>query len=91
MRKAEGVGMLILPDQPTREFRTFTCSHCGMPKRATTLRCDGVEEDGRHWCDSCDAMVCNACANDQRCVPFERKMEAAEAKARFWADVGGKR
>lgn len=80
MQKSEGCGILILPGEPIHEYKTFKCNHCDSIKSVWRMRSDGIEEDARHWCDQCDARVCNKCANDQTCVPFERKMEEAEAR-----------
>ncbi len=86
MRKAEGVGLLILPGAPVLERQTFTCNHCN---RVRTLE-KRTGESNVYWCDVCDARVCGPCideARDHRCVVWEHKMELMEARARFICDV----
>lgn len=88
MLKREGVGMLIMPDRPMVENKTFTCNHCDGVRHVFGLDARGYREEMKFWCDQCDAPVCKHCANDQRCVPFERQMEIAEARHRLWAAAG---
>lgn len=91
MRKAVGVGTLILPGAAPRELETFTCNHCSGIRPVEVVR-RGVEVSNIYWCDVCDARVCGPCVNekrDHRCVVWERKMEAAEHRQRFLCDVVG--
>ncbi len=75
-------GYLVIDDpdpargQPARqEFDTFTCSHCG-----------GVKKLDRKLvavCSLCDRFVCQRCGNIGVCVPFEKKLEQAEARRSY--------
>lgn len=71
-----------------RESDTITCSHCnrvveihdlatGKPKPAVVVHCH-----------QCDRKTCVPCAETGRCTPFERKLEAMEARGRLLAAVG---
>jgi hypothetical protein len=79
VRKAEGVSMLFLPGMPVQERKTFTCLHCGHVRR--------VNDQTLGWCSGCDARVCNDRACACECVAFKRKLDLAEARARFRREV----
>lgn len=62
---------------PTGVVRTgtFTCVHC------SRLQAVSVEEKKDvGWCRKCMGPTCNGCAG-KKCVPYERRMERAEARA----------
>jgi len=64
----------------TVEHETFTCCHCNRPKvvphRATP-------EEAGGFCMRCMQMTCHACGGTGRCEPFEKKIEAYEARSKM--------
>lgn len=62
---------------------TFTCCHCNkvtiVPLKATPSECGG-------FCRLCMKATCSTCA-DGLCAPFERRLEAMEARGRLLASV----
>jgi len=66
-----------------REIETFTCCHCNSicnvpPPTATEVG----------FCARCSARECLPCARKNRCVPFEKKLEAMEARGRLLKAMG---
>lgn len=66
-----------------REIETFTCCHCNgvadvPPPTATEVG----------FCSLCQARECLPCARKNKCVPFEKKLEAMEARGRLRASMG---
>jgi len=73
----------IVGPEGRREIETFTCCHCGNlfdvpPPTATEVG----------FCSRCVARECLGCARKNKCVPFEKKLEAMEARARLRASIG---
>ena len=76
-RKAHGYVTIISPEEPTQEFDTIRCVHCGghfrvIPgsgtKRGFCLRCGGA---------TCGKKQCNTC------LPFEKWLDKVEKADRM--------
>ena len=67
------------PDGAIEECSTFTCAHCNkvvfVKPKADPDRLGGL-------CYLCMKPICPACVG-QACIPFEKRLEAVEAKDRF--------
>jgi len=68
----------------TMEIDTFTCIHCNRVIHVKPMT--PMDEFGS-MCRNCMKMVCPACANGP-CVPFEKKLEAIEARDRALRSYG---
>lgn len=67
----------------TYECDTFSCAHCsGIVHVAHGTR------DDEYFCRNCMARICSPCA-DHPCVPFLKKIEAAERRAFYLRQYGG--
>jgi hypothetical protein len=64
---------------PPREYATITCVHCN---RVVPLKSRKEDAD---WCRMCMKPICLRCAG-KGCTPFERKLEAMEARARLFCN-----
>jgi hypothetical protein len=65
------------------EADTFTCRHC---QRVRLVRPKERPEDLGGLCRVCMGLVCPDCAGGA-CVPFERRLEMAEARGRLFRDI----
>ncbi len=67
------------PERP-RSYDSFTCFHCS---RVVFVkhRADPSELGG--MCKVCDKLICPQCNAKGGCTPWEKQMEAMEAKDRF--------
>ena len=83
MRRAGGYAQVVDPDGPTRECDTFTCAHCN---RITHVKVRQRPEDIGGLCKVCIGLICPACVGEA-CVPFLKRLDAMEARARFRAGV----
>lgn len=65
-----------------REHRadTETCGHCN---RIWIVRATTGEGSPGGFCRLCMRAVCDVCERRGKCVPFERRLEAMEAKDAF--------
>ena len=81
MRNPGGYACIVEPDRPTRECDTFTCAHCN---RVTHVKPGARAEDIGGLCKQCMGLICPRCVG-QACVPFEKKLEAWEARERLRA------
>lgn len=79
MRNPKGYAIITGPDHPDIEWDTFTCKHCQHVVRVTPF-CDAADAGGR--CLVCDSLICKGCLG-KPCLPFEKKIEAMEARERF--------
>jgi hypothetical protein len=91
--KPHGYAVISDPAASGAEWDTITCCHCQRvirvkPGSGQTVYVlwqpsehRWVEEMGA-WCGCCNKPVCLACHDDGRCRPWERQMEAMEAKTR---------
>lgn len=67
------------------EFDTFTCCHCNTVIR---IPVGAKSEDMGGYCTMCMENICTACADHGRCTPFEKQLEAVEARGRLLASMG---
>lgn len=70
------------PDGGVEEASTFTCSHCN---RVVIVKPKADPGTIGGLCYLCDKMVCPTCTG-KSCVPFEKKLEAMEARGRLRRD-----
>lgn len=78
MLRPGGYLLITDPERPTVERDTYTCCHCN---RIVVVRPGSGTKRG--WCFRCDAAHCGG-FRCWTCVPFERRMEAMENRARLW-------
>ena len=90
MRKPGGYATIVAPDasmatfdgfrceqvRSTHEADTFTCCHCN---RIIHVKPFAPMDEFGSMCRNCMKMTCPTCA-DGPCVPFEKKLEAAEKR-----------
>lgn len=71
----------------TIEIDTVTCGHC---QRVVLLHEDSGKriEDAHGVCLVCQQPKCDACRG-KGCTPFERRLEASEARGRLLRSIGG--
>jgi len=86
-------------DRPLAEYDTTTCGHCQRvifvkPATACTTylivdrATNRFREEPGAFCRVCMQAVCLTCHADGRCTPWERRIEAMEARGRFLQQVG---
>lgn len=73
MRSPGGWLCVAVEDGSVQEHDTYTCAHCN------TIVVVQPREVPGGWCRMCSRMVCDRCA-DGGCSPFEKKLEAQEAR-----------
>jgi hypothetical protein len=83
MRRPGGYARIDDPDRGRQEFDTFTCAHCN---RITHVKPKARPEDIGGLCKVCMGLICAACVGDA-CVPFLRRLDEMEARARFRAEA----
>lgn len=99
MRALTGYATIVDPDHPLVERDTCTCGHCQRviftkPNTAATVylvldrRTLTWREEAGAFCRVCMRPVCLACHAEGRCTPWERKLEASEARERFLQVAG---
>ena len=71
------------PEGIVDEADTFTCRHC---QKIVVVRPKQRPEDIGGLCRICMGLVCPGCAGGG-CQPFERRIEAAEARGRLRRDL----
>lgn len=64
-------------------IETFTCCHCN---GVFDVPPPDAPEVG--FCRLCFARECLDCARKDKCIPFEKKLEAMEARGRLLASIG---
>jgi hypothetical protein len=95
-----GYATLVDPDAPLVERDTCTCGHCQRvifikPGSASTvyLIFDRVgwrwQEEAGAFCRVCMRPICLSCCAVGRCTPWERQLEASEARDRLRRSVEG--
>jgi hypothetical protein len=98
MRKVLGYATILDPTAPVQEYDTCVCGHCGKvifvkPGTAQTTylipqRQGGFREAAGAFCRCCMKPVCLPCDQTGTCTPFERSLEQAEARDRFFRSAG---
>lgn len=98
MIRPGGYAIIVDPEAPTIEFDTVTCNHCQQVVRvkagsAMTVyymrNAAGVlVEEAGAFCRLCMAPICLNCHARGVCVPWEKQMEAMEARDRFLRSAG---
>ncbi len=85
MRNPGGCLFSVDPDGGGGEVDSFTCCHC---QKVTFFqpKCDPTELGG--FCKQCDKLICKHCVADGTCKPWEKQMEAREARARALKSYG---
>ena len=88
MPRANGSLIITDPNAPhALEADTYTCAHCNsiiVLHDRNGARLNGVAVH----CYQCDSLMCVRCAEQMRCTPFEKKLEAIEARDRLRAAAG---
>lgn len=99
MRSPTGYAQVVDPDRPLVEMDSTTCGHCQrviFTKAGTASTVylivdrrtlDWREEMGA-FCRVCMRPVCLACHAQGGCTPWERQLEASEARERFLQAAG---
>ena len=85
MLRPGGYAHIFDGDGTQREFDTITCFHCNRMKHVKPY-CDPADLGG--LCKVCMKLVCAKCVG-KRCVPFEKRLEKVEARARALMSYGG--
>lgn len=80
MRNPGGYAVITDPLAPTKEWDTFTCCHCNSIVNVKPFQ---AASDAGGWCARCAKPVCGPCADQGRCTPFEKKLDAYEARMRL--------
>lgn len=98
MRKAGGYAVITSPEAAeinfgfrrefiragTFEADTFSCVHCN---RVVHVKPKASMDEFGSMCRNCMKMVCPKCASGP-CVPFEKKLEMAEARTNALRSYG---
>ena len=86
MRKPQGYAITVEPGKKDVEEDTITCCHCN---KVVFLkpRQDPTEVGG--FCRLCMMHTCSECADNGTCTPFEKRLEAMEAKDRLRRSILG--
>jgi hypothetical protein len=84
LTQSHGYAVISSPES-TKEYDTITCAHCNS---IVFLKKPGADAGG--FCRQCMKGVCGKCADQGRCTPFERKLDAYERRMRFWDSLEGK-
>lgn len=98
MRRPQGYATFTSPDAPLVERDTALCCHCNAiifvkPGSALTVylipQMSGPDTEAPGAsCYQCMKPVCLKCHSRGRCLPFERKIERQEARARMLKATG---
>ncbi len=85
MRRAQGYLVIVDPyAAKPLEHDTFTCHHCNVVV-VVELKADPDKLGG--FCRLCMKQICPTCLNGN-CTPFEKKLEAIEARDRLTRAIG---
>lgn len=96
MKPARSQTLVTEPGKPDKEGDAFTCRHCNtlvfMPRKDGPALNPG-QPLNFGWCGRCDANICGPCCDEMgrtlKCVPFERKLDIVEGRARFRRSLEG--
>lgn len=97
-RPVTGYATIVDPDAPLFERDTTTCGHCQRvifvkpgTAQTTYLIFDRVswtwKEELGAFCRVCMRPICLPCCDRGRCLPWERQLEASEARDRLRRSV----
>ena len=77
-RQPKGYVIITDPDAPTREYDTLQCVHCQAHWKV-------IPGSGRQrgYCLNCDGPTCGKKDCEEKCIPFEKAIEAIEARSRL--------
>ena len=78
MARERGYAVWVNPDGPKVEMSTFTCCHC---QALVFIKQKAPPEELGGFCRMCMKPTCPKCA-DGACAPFEKQLEAQEARDR---------
>lgn len=85
MRKPQGYALAVDPSGKTSlECDTFTCNHCNS---VVFVQAKAAPETLGGFCTLCMKNICPKCTG-KTCVPFEKKLEAMEARSRLLRAMG---
>lgn len=84
--KERGVAEWTYPDAPTERRKTLTCSHCN---RVVIITAGKTATEMGGWCAMCAKPICETCAGNPDCVPFERRCDEIEARDRLRRQIDG--
>ncbi len=96
--RGTGYASIVEPDVPMVERDTITCGHCQRlifvkPGTVSTVylifnkAAWAWEEVGGFFCKVCMRPVCPSCGDQGRCLVWEKRLEASEAKDRLKRSV----
>lgn len=99
MYRPQGYAVIADPDapMPVLERDTVTCGHCQriVETKAGTVATVYLVFDGQRYheepgagCRVCMRAICLPCYEKGTCTPWERRMEAIEARDRFLRSAG---
>lgn len=80
MRRPQGYAVTNEPGKATVEEDTYTCGHCQFIVAVKPFQ-DPSDMGG--FCRMCMRHICVSCAESSDCEPFEKKLEAMEARGRL--------
>lgn len=84
MRREGGYACITSPDG-VAEYDSYTCSHC---QRINLVKPKQRAEDLGGLCKQCMGLICSQCVS-LPCRPFEKQLEAWEARDRFRRSIDG--
>lgn len=74
------------PGKKLVEIDTITCCHCQAVVRLN--KADGTKLSPPPYCLRCTAFQCPTCGAKGTCTPFEKAIEAMEARDRLCRSMG---
>lgn len=79
VRNPQGYATLtdIQSGKTIAECDTFKCQHC---QRVVHVKAKANPDKLGGWCRQCAKAICPKCVATGRCEPFEKKLEAEEAR-----------
>lgn len=87
--RSTGYARILDPALPRAlESDTTTCAHCNGIVHMHDLKTGTALNNVLVHCHQCDRHICVPCAEKAKCTPFEKKLEAIEARARLRAAIG---
>ena len=89
MNRSRGYARIIDPAlAKPLEADAVTCAHCNRIVHMHDLKTGKALSGVLVHCYQCDANTCVPCAETGKCTPFEKKLEAIEARGRLLAAIG---